>query len=297
MIKHASLFTGIGGFDVAAQQLGWQNVLQCENNPFCQQVLRYYWPKAKLYADIKTTDFTKYRRTIDVLSGGFPCQPYSLAGKRLGKADARHLWPQMLRAIREIQPPWVVGENVCGLLSWNRGLVFHEIQTDLEAEGYQVLPFLLPASSVGAPHQRYRIWFIAHRPDAGLESLLSWQDLFSGLTDATYTDHQRQPERTHGAIPNTQGQSARVFTPKYTRNPWVDFPTQSPVCSRNDGFSAQMAGTPFFGKLGIDHPRQPAISAAKHRQESIHGYGNAVVPHLVLQLFQVIDQFIHSPTQ
>ena len=98
-----------------------------------------------------------------MLTGGFPCQPYSHAGKRLGKEDDRHLWPEMLRAIREIQPPWVVGENVLGLVNWSDGLVFHEVQTDLEAEGYEVQPFVLPAVSVNAPHRRDRIWFVAHR--------------------------------------------------------------------------------------------------------------------------------------
>ncbi|NBB32064.1 DNA cytosine methyltransferase, partial [Cellulophaga sp. BC115SP] len=97
-MKHASLFSGIGGFDLVAHQMGWENVFHCEINPFCQQVLQYYWPNAILYDDITTTDFSKHRGQIDVLTGGFPCQPYSVAGKRMGKADERHLWPHMLRA-------------------------------------------------------------------------------------------------------------------------------------------------------------------------------------------------------
>lgn len=104
---------------------------------------------------------------IDLLTGGFPCQPYSTAGKRLGKEDDRHLWPEMLRAVREIRPAWVVGENVRGLTNWNGGVVFDEVQADLEAEGYEVLPFLLPAAGVGAPHRRQRIWFIAYAPIYG----------------------------------------------------------------------------------------------------------------------------------
>lgn len=160
-MKHGSLFSGIGGFDLAAEWMGWENVFHCEKNEFCQRVLRYYWPNAISYEDVTQTDFTRYSGQIDILTGGFPCQPYSTAGKRKGKEDDRHLWPAMLRAIREISPRYVVGENVRGLLSWNGGLVFHEVQSDLEAEGYDVLPFLLPAASVNAPHERYRIWFIA----------------------------------------------------------------------------------------------------------------------------------------
>jgi DNA (cytosine-5)-methyltransferase 1 len=161
-MTHGSLFSGIGGFDLAAEWMGWENKFHCEWNEFGQKVLHYYWPKAELFTDITKSDFTKYNGTIDIISGGFPCQPYSSAGKRLGKEDSRHLWPEMLRAIREIRPRWVVGENVRGLTNWNGGLVFDEVQSDLEAEGYEVTPFLLPACAVNAPHRRDRIWFVAY---------------------------------------------------------------------------------------------------------------------------------------
>ena len=160
-MTHGSLFSGIGGFDLAAEWMGWENVFHCEWNAFGQRVLKYYWPNAISYEDITKTDFTIHRGRIDILTGGFPCQPYSMAGKRKGKDDERHLWPEMLRAIREIQPRWVVGENVLGLVNWNGGLVFHEVQTDLEAEGYEVWPYVLPAVSVNAPHRRDRVWFVA----------------------------------------------------------------------------------------------------------------------------------------
>jgi DNA (cytosine-5)-methyltransferase 1 len=161
-MKHGSLFSGIGGFDLAAEWMGWENIFHCEWNEFGQRVLKHYWPNADSLHDITKTDFTKYEGSIDIISGGFPCQPYSAAGKRLGKEDERHLWPEMLRAIREIKPTWVVGENVRGLVNWNGGLVFDEVQSDLEAEGYEVQPFLLPAAAVNAPHRRDRVWFVAY---------------------------------------------------------------------------------------------------------------------------------------
>jgi DNA (cytosine-5)-methyltransferase 1 len=161
-MKHGSLFSGIGGFDLASEWMGWENVFHCEWNDFGKKVLKYYWPKAISYDDITKTDFTIHRGSIDILTGGFPCQPYSTAGKRLGKEDERHLWPEMLRAIREIQPRWIVGENVLGLVNWNGGLVFEEVQADLENEGYEVQPFILPAVSVNAPHRRDRVWFVAY---------------------------------------------------------------------------------------------------------------------------------------
>jgi len=160
-MTHGSLFSGIGGFDLAAEWMGWENIFHCEWNPFGQKVLKYHFPNSISYEDITKTDFNIHRGRIDILTGGFPCQPYSMAGKRLGKEDERHLWPEMLRAIREIQPRWVVGENVLGLVNWSGGLVFHEVQADLEAEGYEVQPYVLPACAVNAPHRRDRVWFVA----------------------------------------------------------------------------------------------------------------------------------------
>ena len=207
-MRHGSLFSGIGGFDLAAEWMGWENVFHCEWNPFGQKVLNHYWPNAISYEDITKTDFTIHRGDIDLITGGFPCQPYSMAGKRKGKEDDRHLWPEMLRAIREIQPRWVVGENVFGLVNWSGGLVFHEVQADLEAEGYEVFPYVLPAVSVNAPHRRDRIWFVAHaigstagpsRTGYRIES--NWSDLnpqsqqgggeaeqHTGCVDVSWTD-------------------------------------------------------------------------------------------------------------
>ena len=164
-IKRGSLFSGIGGFDLAAQWCGWENVFHCETDLFCNELLKYYWPNAQSYEDIKTTDFSSHRGCIDVLTGGFPCQPFSIAGKRLGKQDERHLWPFMLNAVRQIKPKWVVGENVLGITSWNEGLVFEEVCADLEAEGSQVQAHVLPAAGVNAPHCRYRVWFVAYCGD------------------------------------------------------------------------------------------------------------------------------------
>ena len=159
------MFSGIGGFDLAAQWMGWDNVFHCEKDEFCQQVLKHHFPNSHAHDDITRFDATQYMGRVDILTGGFPCQPYSNAGKRLGKDDDRHLWPQMLRVIREVQPSYVVGENVSGLVSWNDGLVFEEVQTDLENEGYEVQAYILPACGVDAPHRRDRVWFVAHRDE------------------------------------------------------------------------------------------------------------------------------------
>jgi DNA (cytosine-5)-methyltransferase 1 len=151
---HGSFFSGMGGFDLAAEWMGWQNAFHCEINPFCQKILKYYWPKAQSYEDITKSDFSIWRGKIDIITGGFPCQPFSLAGARKGTEDDRHLWPEMLRAIREIQPSWVVGENVYGIVNWNGGMVFEQVCTDLENEGYKVQPVILPAAAKNAPPQK-----------------------------------------------------------------------------------------------------------------------------------------------
>ena len=171
-MRHGSLFSGLGGFDLAARWVGWENAFHSEIDPFCLTILKHHFPDAITYTDIRNTDFTPWRDKIDVLSGGFPCQPFSQAGKRKGTSDDRHLWPEMLRAIREIRPHWVVGENVLGITNWDGGVVFEQVCADLETEGYSVQPTVLPACGVNAPHQRYRTWFVAHRND---------DELFAGL--------------------------------------------------------------------------------------------------------------------
>lgn len=162
-MTHGSIFSGIGGFDLAAEWAGFTNLFNCEWEEFPRKVLKHHFPNAEQYEDIHDFDATKYNGRIDILSGGFPCQPFSVAGKRKGSEDERHLWPEMLRVVGECQPRWVVGENVRGLVSWSDGLVFETCCTDLEALGYSVQSFIIPACAAGnAPHRRDRVWIVAH---------------------------------------------------------------------------------------------------------------------------------------
>lgn len=161
-MKQIGLFAGIGGFELAARWVGWETLAVSEIDPFCQKILQYHFPGAQLHGDIKTTDFTGYNGQCDIITGGFPCQPFSSAGKRRGTADERYLWPEMLRVIDEVKPRWVIGENVRGLVNWDGGLVFDTVCTELENTGYEVQPFIIPACGVNAPHRRERIWFIAN---------------------------------------------------------------------------------------------------------------------------------------
>lgn len=162
-MKQLELFAGIGGFGLAGHWAGIETVCQVEIDPFCQRVLEKNFPHAHRHDDIHTFNGRPWRGSVDIVSGGFPCQPYSHAGKRLGNDDDRALWPQMLRVIREVGPAWVIGENVAGLISMDGGRVFDGIVTDLENAGYSVEAFVIPACAVGAPHRRDRLWIVAHR--------------------------------------------------------------------------------------------------------------------------------------
>ena len=190
IFKHASLCSGIGAAELAASWMGWKNEFSVEIDDFCNKVLKYHYPNAVHYGNIFEQDFREWRGRVDVLTAGFPCQVYSLAGKRLGDKDDRYLWPQVLRVIEEIRPTWFVGENVAGILSMvltgeevkvgsytdicGESYTMHEtrqvyaveqIKRDLASIGYSVKPVVIPACAVGAPHRRDRVWFLARRDD------------------------------------------------------------------------------------------------------------------------------------
>ena len=241
--------------------MGWENVFNCEWEEFPRQVLKHHFPNAIQYGDIKELNATTHLGRVDILTGGFPCQPYSLAGKRMGKEDERHLWPEMCRVIREVRPRWVVGENVRGLIGWNGGMVFDEVQANLEAEGYEVTPYVLPACAVNAPHRRDRVWFVAYAHD-------------KGRGNAPDTNGNKSQRRDRQAAQKRAVQDRRIETFGQPRG-WQAFPTVPPVCGGNDGLPKELDGVTF----------------SKWRRESIKAYGNAIVPQVALQIFKVIEQY------
>lgn len=276
-MNHFSTFSGEGGFDLAAEWMGWNNVAHCEINPFCQTILKYYWPNAKLYKDIREINGSQYRGKVDILTGGFPCQPFSHAGKRKGSDDNRFLWPELLRIIREMQPGWFVGENVPGITTIEQGLVFKQVYTDLENAGYKVWTFNIPAAAVNGWHERKRIWFVAHR------------DSINGRTG---TEWENREETCYSAEFDSNHQSNRV------ERMWTDRKQLSPI-----SFGSQISGCNSSGEHWTQAAARlcqlddglsgrldtTAISKAKWRKESIQAAGNAIVPQVAFEIFQAIQ--------
>jgi DNA-cytosine methyltransferase len=159
---HLDLFSGIGGFALAAKWNGFRTVGFCDNEPYAQAVLKKHWPDVAIHSDIREVRGDLYAG-VTLLTGGFPCQPFSCAGKQRGKEDDRYLWPEMLRVIREAQPRWIIGENVAGIVN----MALDQVHTDLEAEGYEVESIIIPACGVDAPHRRNRVWIMANAKSGG----------------------------------------------------------------------------------------------------------------------------------
>jgi DNA (cytosine-5)-methyltransferase 1 len=319
-MRHGSLFSGIGGFDLAAEWMGWTNVFHVERDPFCQRVLAHHFPNSQGFSDVKTFDGRPFRGHVDILTGGFPCQPYSSAGKRLGKDDERHLWPEMCRIILEVAPAYVVGENVRGLLNWNGGVVFEEVCADLEYLGYEVWTGILPAAGVGAPHRRDRIWWVAYHPDhyrtmrgsqkdaseSGTQRLqerneVQRPDEPSGLRDAVNADGTISS--TLGAISWKSDEPAGVCQRDATDTDGNERPQgrlhearpkqakghAGSRYARSDTWQNFPTESPICG--GNDGlPRElDGVTFPKWRNESIKAYGNAIVPQLAFQLFRAIE--------
>jgi DNA (cytosine-5)-methyltransferase 1 len=325
-MNHLDLFSGIGGFAYAVDQV-WDNAKHvfCEIDPFCQQVLKKHWSDSEIYEDIRTITNTpsngcwkgttsqikkglqsrsKYDGQLEgglkgshcfLLTGGFPCQPFSAAGKRKGTDDNRYLWHEMFRVIQLTKPTWIIAENVGGFVTMQSGMVLEQVCTDLENEGYEVQPFIIPAIAVNAPHRRDRVWIVANstsKRDGGIvgeeraiqERKLEQNQSKRGeirckgegcIGNAPDTCNKRlergsnKRQRLSG-FKNRNGSDQRR---DWNEN-WVEVATE--ICSVDDGLPVELDGF--------------KLTKAGNRREQLKAYGNAIVPAVAVQIMRAIKQ-------
>jgi len=222
-MRHLDLFSGIGGFALgleATQQI--KTVAFCEIDKYCTKVLNKNWPEVPVYNDIKELTHDKLKAdgidNIDIITGGYPCQPFSVAGNKKGVEDPRHLWPEYFRLIKECRPTWVIGENVAGHIK----LGLDAVQEDLESEGYSLRTFSISASSIGAPHQRERVWTVAYSERNGLLATEKRESIEETIRQQPQGENNTFNIEGTGSIPvstsDVEDTRRRSWREQFTRN-------------------------------------------------------------------------------
>lgn len=268
-MKVLDLFSGIGGFSLGLDRAGMETVAFCEIEDYPVKVLNKHWPNVPVHRDIRKLDGKQYRDSVDVICGGFPCQPFSVAGKQRGKEDNRHLWPEMLRIIKEVRPAWVIGENVAGFIR----MALDDVLLDLEAEGYTTQSFVVPACAVGGIHRRDRVWVLGYSEHNGRNGP---QD---GQSDSQGNDGDSKGQNEAG---ESEGSGCQGRDDANTN-----------LSGLQGGGEKSLQGfTNIQGKLtgsrkafrAMPHPTQPAVCGANDgvsdRVARLKALGNAVVPQI-----------------
>ena len=313
-LTHLSLFSGIGGLDLAAEMAGFRTVGQCEWADYPTKVLEKHWPDVPRWRDIRTLTGESFyektgMRTVDVISGGFPCQPFSVAGKRRGKEDDRYLWPEMLRVISELRPAWVVGENVAGIVN----MALDQVYADLENEGYSVQSLIIPACAVDAPHRRDRCAIVAW--DANRRDRDAWAEREveerenaepAGICDDVSTE-KAQPERRCDVLSDTDNRGRSLWRDgelpavEETATSWADHRGRAAEYVAGEWWTAQpgLGGMVDGFSYWLDEPTIPRIATGiPDRVNRLKCLGNAVVPQQFYPVFQAIADiergFVHG---
>jgi DNA (cytosine-5)-methyltransferase 1 len=299
LITHYDLFAGIGGFSLALEEVFKDATIRhifCEWEQFPTSVLRRHWPAGEFYGDIadlvtdtkhkglqkprqtgQHTDASQAETGVDdrlerqssftIVTGGFPCQPFSAAGRRRGTADDRYQWPNMFEVIRNTKPDWVIAENVRGLVTWNEGMVLETVCADLESEGYEVQPFIIPAVAVGAPHRRDRVWIIASKRTPAANARPQRRQAGGG--------ESLRPEGLQPKQPDYQ-------YPDWQRN-WQEVAFATCDDTVDDGLPRLVDGVP--------------VSRARWRKDSLKAYGNGIVPEVAMNIMQAIKNSVELDTK
>lgn len=241
----------------------------CEINKFCQGILKKHWPNVPIYEDITKLNGKQFYGAIDLICGGFPCQPFSVAGKRKGKDDNRYLWPEMLRIVKESKPTWFIGENVAGIIN----MALEQVCVDLENEGYEVWPLVIPACAINAPHRRNRVWILAHSEHDGRN---------------TTKEQRGDGKAMDGAKEGQEG----TFKPSGVHTPAFMADTERQGLQKRQGGSKE-AGTWQPAATGssewnIEPGVCRVVDGLPGRVDRIKALGNAVVP----QIPEILGKYI-----
>ena len=299
--KLLDLFSGIGGFSLGAEANGIPTVAFVEKDPFCQKVLRKHWSNTPIISDIRTVKGEDYETDgVTIVSGGFPCQPFSQAGKRKGTDDDRYLWDETLRVVTETKPRWFIGENVDGLVNIQDGMVLRQVQDDLEKEGFQVQCLVVPASGIGAWHQRKRVWIIGHNVSNTIGEL---SDGCSGTTrhseselkgmvsdeaknwNKVWSKTERCDQQT-GLRGNVSDTTVKGLERHGSQSSDLQESKERQVSS-DRGSQGQHTWWQTESKLrGIPHGISYELD--KDRANRIKALGNSIVPQIAYQLFKSI---------
>ena len=319
VMRLLDLFSGIGGFSYAAEKLvgGYETVAFCEQDEFCQKVLRKHWKDVPIYDDVRTIDAARLGR-IDIVAGGFPCQAVSQAGLQKATEDDRWLWDEMLRIIQDCKPKWIIGENVVGLININEGILFEQVQTDLEKEGYSVQSVVIPACAKNAPHRRDRVWIVGYSNATNTKRMgweqrskireaserEGWSNKFSNSSstvrereDVANTEginrYDNEIVRKHGkaatqevfrnrnCISNTQGQKSKKSACRAT---------QRKMGYLDDGISRGLLR--HFDREPEHIPR--VTTGEKDRSKKLRSLGNSIVPQVAAEIFNAIKVAEHG---
>ena len=276
------LFSGIGGFSLGLKRAGMETIGFCEIDPFCRKVLAKHWPDVTVHTDIRGLNGKDYKGRADVICGGFPCQPFSQAGKRRGTEDDRHLWPEMLRVISEVRPTWVIGENVIGFVK----MELDSVLSDLEREGYQTRAFIIPACGIDAPHKRDRVWIIAHANSEGesdgpinegprprqLELMADPNSGFSTVTQQAVQAGRATIISSSKDVAYSESERVQRLWSSGEQKPHTYEGQKLSLCGSERPEPAYWEAEPGMGRV---------VDGIPNRVDRIKGLGNAVVPMVV----------------
>lgn len=323
-LSHGSLFSGIGGFDLAAAWMNWTNVFQCEKDEWCRKILAKNFPQSKQYADIKDFNGKEYTGTIDVISGGFPCQPFSVAGQRKGKDDDRYLWEEMLRVVGEINPTYVIGENVTGIIC----LALDTVLSDLETQGYTTETFIIPACGKNAWHRRDRVWIMAYANSIGRQDeqkengkSVCNRERNNPIKKQGGEQQQCRTGKSGSIFSDTASSGAGMEEHRSSGQKWEQANEFEPTILRQENGAVSSKGINAGGgdisantnDTGCEEQRQPitdgtelfapkcsswweaepgvgrVVDGLPGRVDRLKGLGNAIVPQVAFELFKAIE--------